>query len=262
MSVEDRVIIAANRKKHEAACRELRKHIPSFLVVGEQLLIIRDAGIWLETHKTLEAFVNDEFGLEKRRAYQLIEAATVKANLTECTNGSLALPKLPPILPNNERQFREIAKAPPEQQAEVVRKAAEKAAEENRKPTAKDYKQVVAELLYEDEPDPEPEETEEIEDEPSPAEQAIANASELVEIVRQLQLAQRSVKAIKEVPGHEIFVSVELDIRRKIEAAIGAVKVTIPHAVCPRCNGAACVQCGNHGWVNSVLFKSLEKASA
>lgn len=143
MSVSNRALQLDNRKKHEAACRELRKHLPSFLAVGEQLLIIRDAGIWKETHKTLEAFIYEEFGLEKRRAYQLIEAATVRTNLAECTNGSLPLP----ILPDNERQFREVAKAPPEQQAEVVRKAAEKAAEENRKPTAKDYKKVVGELL-------------------------------------------------------------------------------------------------------------------
>lgn len=147
MSVSDRALQLDNRKKHEAACRELRKHLPSFLAVGEQLLIIRDAGIWKETHKTLEAFMYEEFGLEKRRAYQLIEAATVKTNLVECTNCSLPLP----ILPSNEGQFREVAKAPPEQQAEVVKKVAEKAAEENRKPTAKDYKKVVGELLIDGE---------------------------------------------------------------------------------------------------------------
>ena len=155
MSVSDRALQSSNLEKHKAACREIRKHLPSFLTVGEQLLIIRELKVWEQTHKTLEAFINDEFGLERRRAYQLIEAATVKANLTECTNGSLALP----ILPNNERQFREVAKAPVEQQAEVVRKAVEKAAEENRKPTAKDYKKVVAELVEESpkpEPDPEP----------------------------------------------------------------------------------------------------------
>ena len=156
MSVSDRALAASSLEKHKAACREIRKHLPSFLAVGEQLLIIRELNVWQQTHKTLEAFINDEFGLEKRRAYQLIEAATVKANL-ECTNRTLELPSLP----SNEWQFRELAKAPVEQQAEVVRKAAEKAAEENRKPTAKDYKKVVGELLSESEPEPEPGKTEE-----------------------------------------------------------------------------------------------------
>lgn len=144
MSVEDRVLIAENRKKHEAACKEIRKHLPAFLIVGEQLLIIREAGIYLESHKSIEAFVKDEFGLERKRAYEYMESAKIKANL--CSNGTQPLP----ILPTNERQFREVGKAPPELQSAVVEKVAEKVKSENRKPTANDFKKAVAELEYDD----------------------------------------------------------------------------------------------------------------
>lgn len=141
MSVEDRVIIAAKRKQHEAACREIRKHLLSHIIVGEQLLIIRDACIYLETHNTLAAFLYDEFGLDRRRAWELMESAKVKANL--CSNGTQDLL----ILPVCESQFLALAKVPPEKQVEVARKVSEKVAAENRKPTAKDYKKVVGELV-------------------------------------------------------------------------------------------------------------------
>lgn len=142
MSVEDRVLIAEKRKHHDAACKKIHTHIASFMDVGVQLVVIRDAGIYLETHKTLEAFVNEEFGIEKRRAYQLIDACEARQTLCKILHSD--------SVPVIESQLREIAKAPVEKQAEVAKKVAEKAKEENRKPTANDFKQAVAELEYED----------------------------------------------------------------------------------------------------------------
>lgn len=92
------------------------------------------------------------------------------------------------------------------------------------------------------------------------AELALKNGKALSTIVGILQKAKRECKAIEEQPGLEIFVSKEKSIQRDIDAAIGAIQATIPHAVCPRCNGDCCVQCGNHGWVNKTLLKSLEES--
>ena len=139
MSVSDRALAEQNQKRHKELCRAIAKDLPAFVSVGNSLLELQALGVYKETHKTFEAFVRDEFSLEKRQAYRLMEAASVSKNL--CPIGhKIEVPKL-------ESQLREVAKAPVEMQVEVVRKATEKAAEENRKPTAKDFKQVVSELL-------------------------------------------------------------------------------------------------------------------
>ena len=141
MSVNDRVIATAKKKRHDELCRAISKDLPTFIRVGSYLIELRELEVYKETHKSFEAFAFDQFGLERAQAYRLIDAAAVSANLSPIGD-TFAFPK-------TESQYREVAKAPPEKQAEVVKKAAEKAAEENRKPTAKDYKQVVGELLYE-----------------------------------------------------------------------------------------------------------------
>ena len=245
MSVSDRALLVENRRRHEAACRELRKHLPSFLVVGEQLLIIREVEVWKETHKTLEAFFNDEFGLEKARAYQLIEAAIVKANLS--TNCRLELP----ILPSNEGQFRELAKAPPEQQAEVVKKAVEKAAEENRKPTAKDYKKVVGELLLEVEADAKPV--------PDPNAPPVPIATEhhpkemagpLMAHVKTLTQMLNDLKKRAAERGGE-WIDVQA-ITMQISALKYSLKSSIYYADCPDCGGKRCEKCRQTGFLPAL----------
>lgn len=255
MTVSDRALQSENRRKHEAACRELRKHLPSFLIVGEQLLIIRDAGIYLETHKSLEAFVEAEFGLERRRAYQYMESAAIKANL--CTNGS----QKAPILPDNERQFREIAKAPPEQQAAVVRLVAEKAAEENRKPTAKDYKQVVGELLLEGEgPNVEA---------PAPAPAAkpatpVAThhpkemAGPLMAHVKTLTQMLNDLKKRTSERGGE-WIDVQA-ISTQISALKYSLKSAIYYADCPACQGKGCGKCKQTGFLPELKSALVEDA--
>ena len=55
----------------------IEKGIQTFLDVGNALKIIREQKLYRETHATFESFMQDEFGLPRRRAYQLMEAAEV-----------------------------------------------------------------------------------------------------------------------------------------------------------------------------------------
>ncbi len=142
MSVSDRALQADNRKRHDELCKLFETEFKRFLGHGETLRKIKALGAYKETHKTFEAFVKFRFGIDRTYAHRLIDSAEVKENLLPIGNEI--------ELPQTESQYREVAKAPPEKQAEVVRKVAEKAAEENRKPTAKDYKKLVGELVYED----------------------------------------------------------------------------------------------------------------
>jgi hypothetical protein len=145
MSVSDRVIEIEKKKRHDALCVDVVRDLPKFLSVGNDLIELKQLEVYKETHKTFEAFVRDQFNLERAQAYRLMEAASVTKNLSPIGD-KIDTPKL-------ESQLREVAKAPPEQQAEVVKKAVEKAAEENRKPTANDFKQAVkqvtGEIVYE-----------------------------------------------------------------------------------------------------------------
>lgn len=246
MSVTDRALTADNRKRHEIACRELRKHLLSFMIVGEQLLIIRDAGIYLETHKTLEAFVEAEFGLERRRAYEYMESAKVKANL--CSNGTQELPILPPILPTNERQFREVAKAPPEKQAEVVAKVAEKAAEENRKPTAKDYQQAVKQVVGEIMDDNEEEVSVAKKESPSePSHHPKEMAGPLMAHVKTLTQMLNDLKKRAIDRGGE-WIDVQA-ISTQISALKYSLKSAIYYADCPACGGKRCAKCKQTGFL-------------
>lgn len=144
MSVSDRAIATSNKKRHDELCREVSKDLSALRSVGGKLLELHELGVFKDTHKTFEIFVRELFNLERQQAYRLMDAARVVKNLSPIGDKT-EVPKL-------ESQLREVAKAPPEKQAEVVTKAIAKAAEENRKPTAKDFKQVVGEIVYDNAP--------------------------------------------------------------------------------------------------------------
>lgn len=138
MSVNDR-LIKSELARHEAV---IERGMKTTIEVGMSMAAIRDEKLYEGAFKTFEEYIKNRWGFERAHAYRLIDAAGVAKNLSPIGD------KIE--IPSSESQLREIGKAPPGKQAEVVKKAAEKAAEENRKPTAKDYKQVVAELVWED----------------------------------------------------------------------------------------------------------------
>lgn len=250
MSVNDRALQLANREKHKAACREIRKHLPSFLIVGEQLLIIRDAGVYLETHKTLEAFIEDEFGLERRRAYQYMESAATRGSLCKILHTN----EVPAI----ESQLREVAKAPVEIQAEVVKKAAEKAAEENRKPTAQDYKKVVGELLSENEepvvePEPAPEPVK-----PEPSHHPKEMAGPLMVHVSTLTKMLNDIKKRTTERGGE-WIDVQA-ISTQISQLKSSLKLALYYADCPDCSGNGCAKCKQTGFLPELKKSVVDGA--
>lgn len=258
MSVSDRALAFDNRKKHEAACRELQRLLPNFasirLAIGEQLLIIHDAEVWKETHKTLKAFFLETFGLDRSYAYRLMDAAKVTKNLNLSPIGDNAeVPKL-------ESQLREVAKAPAELQAEVVRKAVEKAAEENRKPTASDFKKVVGELLDEREQLPQGEsdpvgvddESEEEDDYPDPRQMA----APLMAHVKTLTQMLNSLKKLREEHGGQ-WIDVQ-SIGTQITELKHNIKSSIYYADCPSCNGKGCDRCRQSGFLPELKKDSVK----
>jgi hypothetical protein len=225
----------------------IESHKKSFLEVGAALVAIKDGRLYREKYATFKEYIEVRWNFKKSRAYQLMAASEDRQDLSTVVD----------VLetPTNERQVRELAKAPKEKQAKVVKEVAEKAKQEKRKPTAKDYKEAVDDLQYEDVDD----DDEEIEMpvQISAAELAVANAAIGKKIVSAIDAAKKLLRAVEEVPGTELLVSREKSIMRELDSARNSVLVTIPHSVCPRCHGKCCAQCGNMGWVNNVMAKEL-----
>ena len=225
----------------------IESHKKSFLEVGAALVAIKDGRLYRATHKTFEEYLDGRWSFKKSRAYQLMSASEDRQSLSTVVDVL--------ELPTNERQVRELAKAPKEKQAKVANEVAEKARQEKRKPTAKDYKEAVEDLQYDDVED----DDEEIEMpvQISAAELAVANAAIGKKIVSAIDAAKKLLRAVEEVPGTELLVSREKSIMRELDSARNSVLVTIPHSVCPMCHGKCCAQCGNMGWVNSVMADQL-----
>lgn len=118
----------------------------TFIDVGNALKQIRDEGLYRDGYQTFQEYVKERWGWDKTYAYRLIKVAEVDASLPIGNSK-----------PTAEAHYREVAKAPPEKQAAVVEAAAAKAEAEDRKPTAKDYREAVEEVVYEDAIDDEPE---------------------------------------------------------------------------------------------------------
>lgn len=106
LSPDERVELQA----HETV---IEKALASFVDAGEALTAIRHKRLYRETHETFETYCQDRWALTSRRAEQLIQGAEIVENIKLRTTVRIV------ELPTNERQARELAKLPPEKQAEA-----------------------------------------------------------------------------------------------------------------------------------------------
>ena len=114
--------------------------ISSFVVVGEALKEIRDAKLYRESHKTFEKYVDQKWGIERRRAYQLIDASEASKKLCNTVSQNARAAEI-----TNARQLCELKDVPAESMEAVVNKAADIAGDDPI--TASDIKQAREEVL-------------------------------------------------------------------------------------------------------------------
>jgi len=247
MSVSDRALQLSNKKRHDELCRIVRSEAPVLMRIARCLLELEALEVYKQEHKTFAIFVAEELGFERSHAYRLIDAAKVEANLSPIGDNISK--------PRTESQYREVAKAPPAKQAEVVVKAAEKAAEENRKPTAKDYKQVVAELIS----DVEPSASEPVEAPaslPAPSHHPKEMAGPLMAHVSTLTKMLNDLKKRAVDRGGE-WIDVQA-ISTQISALKYSLKSSIYFADCPDCNGACCAKCKQTGFLPELKSAAVK----
>lgn len=132
----------------EALETTIEKGLSTFLEVAKAIKQIKDLKYYEKIgFNNITSYVKSRFGLEKSRAYQLIEVAEIDSKLSTTVEKR----------PTSERQYRELAKVPEENRAQVLEAANEKAAEQSKPLTASVIKQTAADFF-------EPKEVEEYED--------------------------------------------------------------------------------------------------
>lgn len=87
----------------------IERGLHTFVEVGDALLAIRDARLYKGEYDTFEEYCQQRWGMERRYAYRLMDAAKVVGNVSHGTQ----------IAPTTERQARPLSQLPPEQQREA-----------------------------------------------------------------------------------------------------------------------------------------------
>ena len=105
--------MAAELDSHTEAIRTGQQ---TFIQVGRSLASVRDQELYkARAYTSFEAYVEANFSLTKRRAYQLVEASVAADSLRSSTVKNFS----PSQLPANEDQARSLTKIPIERRAEV-----------------------------------------------------------------------------------------------------------------------------------------------
>jgi hypothetical protein len=244
------VLSVVERRSLEKLEKVIESGVESFLATGSALKEIRDQRLYREGFKTFEAYVKARWEFQKSYADKLIGSLEVKQNL-----GTM-VPKSDADKIQNERQLRELKSVPDESLADVIAKASEIAGDAPL--TAKVLKEARQQVLEPTEPTAEEPACEDVEPEPEPEPvgplDCVGWFKGQIGLVNELI---RNMDTVAEAPGNEVLMSRRLSIRREIEHIKGSFRAVMPHAICPRCQGKCCAQCGNHGWVNKQRFDEL-----
>jgi phage N-6-adenine-methyltransferase len=126
------VITVAESQRLEVLESVIDAGMQTFVHVGNALLEIRDSRLYRTSHGTFEDYCRERWGLERRRAYQLMDAAQVVGHLD-----------VNPGTQIGEKHIRPLTVLEPEQQREVWQRAVETAT--NGKVTAAHVQTVVNE---------------------------------------------------------------------------------------------------------------------
>lgn len=130
-------------------CKVVDEGLSSFLAVGTALVEINEGRLYRQNHETFEAFVKERWGISRQRAYQLMEAAEIKSEMSTSGLHQEIADEI-----TSERQLRELSRVGTESLPDVVGRVAEKCKSEGVKPTAKVIRSVVDEAIGKPEPQP------------------------------------------------------------------------------------------------------------
>jgi hypothetical protein len=114
----------------------IERGLQTFYEVGAALLRVRELRLYRIEHSSFEAYCAERWGISRPRAYQFIEAAEVRSNLSTIVD----------TLPMTESQARPLARLEPDQQREVWQQALQRAHELGQRLTAALVEAIVKEM--------------------------------------------------------------------------------------------------------------------
>jgi hypothetical protein len=238
----------------------------TFIEVGNALKVIQEGKLYRATHKTFQLYCKERWGWDKRRAYQLIEAACVVENVNQGTqNVQCGGEQNSRRLPSTEREARPLAMIPAEQQAAVWADVVEECAERGEPITGAAVQAKVDAYKAQSEPYSEPfppddadDETEEP-DEQSATDRMRASNHSLEMFARKI-VSLHSEAITLHSPHLEKAGRLEI-LLGELKAAAQTIRVAKGAGLCPKCNGDGCRASGCYGtgWLNKQDF---EQASA
>jgi len=243
VSVSTDVIPSADDKKLAALAEDIRKtnrHAgAAFIDLCNKVKAAHDVLAKTGKEGKFTGWIAGECGISKSTAYRYIMVANVFGRQKQLSDRlspqaaiELAKPDVPPAV--RKKALAAAGKEDNPVEAEFARQFIRAEASANNQPPASDKKKKA-----------------------TPAELAVENAPLIGKVVNTINEAARILKGLPAVPGTEAVIDRRDEIMRDLYAIKAKVGTAIPAAVCPKCKGKKCAQCGNAGWVNSALLKEM-----
>ena len=274
--MDDRLSVVERRDLRTLE-RVIDEGVVTFIEVGNALLEIQKRRLHRESGLNFESYVAERFGVNKSNCYRLISASQVKKRLDPLVKD---IPEASQFF--NESQLIALEDVPQPRFKEVVERTVKLAYDRSCRVTKRLIDQVKAELLVGDTSDSidgpanvnnskelpsaavnldtvQRRSREQKRETKEKAELAVENAGISTKILYKLNQCLREMKEITEVPGMEVMVNRRNAVIRQLETAKGMILAATPYEICPICKGKGCPKCGNHGWVNNVLYREMKK---
>ena len=255
-----------------ATCEKvIEKGLATVIETGLALMKIRDDRLYRRTHATFEKYADDKWGIARQRAYQLIDAAEVKEDLSTMVDKNPVSALL-----TNERQLRELSTVSDEDLPSVVDRIAEIVEETGKKPTAKVVKKARQDVLGKPETNgkahepasdgwPESEADSSIikddidRDVPQKLREKHALKPAIITCGNKLNAIIREVEELGDKPGGEFIQTVH--IKQLLKEAKGLIQDSAYYTECPDCKGKKCSRCeGGMGFIPKRMKNMLSDA--
>lgn len=227
----------------------ITRNLTATLEAGLALKEIRERELWRDEADSFQAFCIDNWGVTRQRAYQLIGAAVVIEQLPASASTAV----------DSERAARELAKAPAEARESII----EHAKGEDGKVTGPSVAKAVKEHAVKAQQ--EPADPPKIYDrtgfeipQPSPA---CSTWLRMEEVQSMLTALSRIKGVIVGADGGKDALFAEINtsaLVADLTSSYSLLKVALPFAVCPTCQGrvlSSCTTCTGRGMVSEFYWK-------
>lgn len=223
----------------------IKQGLSSFVEVGAALIKIRDRRFYKEQFSSFKLYASTKWVLSHRRLNQLIEGSAVVKQIESGNRGS----QNAPILPNSERQCRELATVAPEKQAEAWQTVVDTAPKNDKgePKISASHVRVVLEQARASKIEP----PAGLKLKPEVA-KALEWANQFKATKDKIITIQTEVKALAE-GKYGTFMRLQ-QISTDLRNAFRALTFSAPYRPCPYCNQDGCETCHKGGWVCKGIY--------